>query len=379
MDRFPGVKPMTRPRILHVIHTSAFGGGPNMLAIICARLRDEFEMEVVSDGQGDLVVRLESMGLTFHTVPLTNKWSFARHIPRLAALIRLRAPDLVHLHGQFAGSLGQISVQLAGRPQSLYTAQWPAYLDDDGPWSKLRNHVAERVSCRLSTAVVAVSQHDRLELIRRRLCDPEKITLIHNAFAPEFLRASHRPEERESVIRFFGRLAPQKGVDVLLEALAIVLPERPDWFAEIVGDGPERTRLERLAASLGAEGRVRFTGYVPDPGPLMRRTSITAIPSRFEPFGIVATEAMASGSTVVASRIGGLPEIIRDLETGLLFKPGIVSELVACLELLIQNNELRDRLAAAGRASVVTKFSAGAMANSYRSLYKRLVDNRNVH
>lgn len=151
---------MTKPRIVHVIHSSAFGGGPNMLAILCLQL---------SNGEASV----------YQLPPTTKtKWSFTCRIPLLTSLIRSRKPDLVHLHGRFAGSLGQ----LAGWPRSLYTVQWPSYLDDGGPWSRLRNYSAERVSCGLATAVAAVSEHDQRQLVARGLCDVTKLDMIHNAY-----------------------------------------------------------------------------------------------------------------------------------------------------------------------------------------------------
>src|SRR5437764_12392135 len=153
-----------------------------MLAILCMQLGRDFDMEVVCDGLGDMPSRVEALGTKVHRIALTTKWSFAAHIPQLAGLVRSRKPALVQLHGQFAGSLGQVAMTAAGRPRSIYVAQWPSWLDEGGAWSRFRNGAAERVSCGPAAAVVAVSESDRREFIARRLCDETKLCVIHNAF-----------------------------------------------------------------------------------------------------------------------------------------------------------------------------------------------------
>ena len=369
---------MPRPRILHVIHSSAFGGGPNMLAILCERLSDEFEMEVISDGQGDVPARLESMGVAYFTMPLTSKWSFMSRVPRLASLIRSRDPDLVQLHGQFAGSLGQISVQLAGRPRSLYTVQWPSYLDDTGPWSRLRNHVAERVSCGFSTAVVAVSENDRRALIERGLCIADKITVIHNAYqsdSPEQEPKDTSAGVNGGVIGFVGRLTDQKGVEYLLRAVPDVLARFPGTKFVIVGDGPERGRLERLAGELQVTAAVDFAGYQASPVSHIQAMDVVAIPSIYDPFPLVTLEVMALGRPVVGSAVGGIPEAVEEGRTGLLVPPREPGALAAALVKLLDSPELRRDMGVAGRARARRLFSPEVITAEYAALYRRLLAN----
>src|SRR5207248_10147552 len=121
-------------------------------------------------GEGTLPAELRALGMEVISMPLTRKQEFARNIPRLARVIRRMAPDIVHVHGHWAASFGQLAILLAGRQPTLYSVQWPAYLDDSGPYSRIRNWIAERESCQLASRVVAVSEADRQTLIRRRLC-----------------------------------------------------------------------------------------------------------------------------------------------------------------------------------------------------------------
>ena len=366
-----------RPRIVHVIHSSAFGGGPNMLAILCEQLRDQFEMEVISDGQGDVPARLEGIGVKFHTLALTSKWSFTARLPRLAALIRSLSPDLVQLHGQFAGSLGQLSLQMAGRPRSIYTVQWPSYLDDAGPWSRLRNHVAERVSCGLSTAVVAVSENDRRTLVERGLCDAGRISVIHNSYQSASSNGGGGGSTQgaeTSVIGFVGRLSDQKGVEYLIRAIPEVLSRHPRTRFMIVGDGPERPQLERLVDELGVANAVEFAGYQPSPRQFIEAMDVVVIPSIYDPFPLVTLEVMEAGRAVVGSAVGGIPEAVEDGRTGLLVPPRQPAALAGALGRLLDEPQLRREMGAAGRVRAHKLFSPEVIASQYAELYRRLLE-----
>lgn len=367
---------MSVPRILHVIHSTAFGGGPNMLAIICAQLGDQYEMEVVSDGQGDVPARVEALGVRYHRMPLTSKWSFSQHIPQLARLIRSRRPDLVQLHGQFAGSLGQLAVQLAGRPRSIYTVQWPSYLDDVGPWSRLRNYVAEHVSSGFSTAVVTVSENDRRTFIERGLCVPEKITVIHNAYQFDAADPAAEPLSLAgdgAVVGFVGRLSDQKGCEYLVRAVPEVLRRHPGTRFVIVGDGPDRSALERLADELEVTDAIDFAGYQPSPSPFIAAMDVVVIPSIYDPFPLVTLEVMALGRPVVGSAVGGIPEAVEHGQTGLLVPPAQPGALAGAIVRLLDDPKLRQEMGEAGRARAHKLFSPDVIAAEYATLYRRLL------
>ncbi len=362
-----------RPRILHIIHSSEFGGGPNMLAILCAQLIHDFDMDVVCDGQGDMPARVSAVGATVHRLPLTTKWSFTAHIPELARLVRSTRPDIVHLHGQFAGSLSQPALLIAGRPKTVYTAQWPSFLDDDGAWSRLRNRLAEVVSCRGAQVVVAVSTHDRREYEARRLCDPAKLHVIHNAYhLPDPLPAP-AGSDGGPVVGFVGRLVDQKGCAFLIGAAPQVVAAHPAARFVIVGDGPERANLEALARNLHVASAVEFAGYDPLPAARIRSMTVLAVPSIYEPLGMVALEAMACGVAVVGSAVGGIPDAVEDGLTGLLVPARDPGAIARALNRLLENPSLAVTMGEAGRERARRLFSPEVISAQYAELYRRLL------
>jgi glycosyltransferase involved in cell wall biosynthesis len=185
--------------------------------------------------------------------------------------------------------------------------------------------------------------------------DPARSSVLPNP-APNVPALPDRSELRSErdlnghVLVFAGRLGPQKAVGVLLEALADV----PDVTLVIAGDGPERAALERRAATLGLDGRVRFLGAVPRDSVLrlFRAADASVLPSAWENFPHTVVEALAVGCPVIATAVGGIPEVVVDGENGLLVTPGDASALAAAIGRFFSDDELRARLAGAAARSV---------------------------
>ena len=185
--------------------------------------------------------------------------------------------------------------------------------------------------------------------------DPARLSVLPNP-APTIQQMPPREEVRReleldgNVLVFAGRLGPQKAVDVLLEALA----ESDGVTLAIAGDGPERGALERRVAELGLDGRVRFLGSVPRETvlQLFRAADASVLPSAWENFPHTVVEALAVGCPVIATAVGGVPEVVRDGENGLLVVPNDAAGLAAAIRRFFSDAELRERLRAAAAGSV---------------------------
>ena len=184
--------------------------------------------------------------------------------------------------------------------------------------------------------------------------DPERVSVLPNP-APEVPALPSQEALRVEldldgdVLAFAGRLGPQKALDTLLEALSRV----PDVRLVVVGDGPDRAMLERRAAEL-VDDRVRFTGSVPreDVLRLFRAADAAVLPSAWENLPHTVVEALAVGCPVIATRVGGVPEVVRDGENGLLVEPNDPAALASAITRFLADPSLRERLAAAAPASV---------------------------
>jgi glycosyltransferase involved in cell wall biosynthesis len=199
------------------------------------------------------------------------------------------------------------------------------------------------------TKVVTVSKSTLEDLVAMGF-DREQITIIHNGVHQ--LEGFVRQPSASPRILCMGRLTRQKRVDVLLRAMPAVLREFPDARLDIVGQGPDRARLERLAWSLDLAYHVRFHGYVPGPArdQLAAHAWVAVCPSSFEGWGVTAVEASARGLPVVASNVHGLRDSVRDGETGLLVPVDDPTALARALCTLVGDEDARARMGVAGMA-----------------------------
>lgn len=183
-----------------------------------------------------------------------------------------------------------------------------------------------------------------------------------------------RPREARSevVVGAVARLSKEKGLHYLLEAFAVVARHRPEARLVLAGEGPERRRLERLAARLGLGDRVRFLGEVPHEQvpEVLGGLDVFALPSTYEGFGVAALEAAAMELPVVASQVHGIPDVVADGETGLLVRPRDRQALAAALERLVSDPDLRRSLGQAGRAFVSEHYSWEENTAQMEALYR---------
>lgn len=182
-----------------------------------------------------------------------------------------------------------------------------------------------------------------------------------------YARATRRTPRR--VITTVANLRPIKGHDALLQAAVAVLSARPDAVFQLAGEGPLRPALEARARSLGIERQIRFLGQCGDVAGVLRDSDVFVLPSLMEAFPNALMEAMAAGLPVVATEVGGIPELIEHDRNGLLVPPGRPDALAGALLALIDDPARADRLAAAARTTVEQRYSFDQMVREFESLY----------
>jgi glycosyltransferase involved in cell wall biosynthesis len=227
--------------------------------------------------------------------------------------------------------------------------------------------------------VVAISNYTAGEL--RELADVPIEVIPYTISLPEAAPAPSMSQDGTGPVLFVGRLVERKGVAHLVEAIARLAGGSVGPRLEIVGDGPERTGLEALAQRLGVADRVVFRGKIP-PAELQAsyaRAAVCVLPSVLdargdtEGLGVVLLEAMNHGTPVIASRIGGIPDIVEDGVSGLLVPPGDADALAAALRRLRDDPALARRLGEAGRRRLREQFSWPAIVQRWLDLYTGLV------
>ena len=216
-------------------------------------------------------------------------------------------------------------------------------------------------------AVVAVSQS-----VANCVVDGDARVIYAGLSVPATV-PPRRPAGTEIVIGTAGRLVELKGIEYLLSAVSALKQEFPNLRLEIAGSGPQHQKLESIAAQSGLGERIKFLGWIDDISSVLTRWDIFVMPSLEEGFPIAALDAMAAGLPLIATRVGGVPELIEDGTTGWLVPPRDVESLTSRLRILLSDPELRVKMGDSGYARVRDHFSTAQMTERFAELYDELL------
>lgn len=328
----------------------------------------------VEGGVLDCVRVARTAGLQAHVLDESHAWDPSL-IGRVRALVHDVDPDIVETHHVKSHLLAA----LAGVPRDRWIALHHGYTTTD---LKVRAaNALDRWTLRKPSLVVTPCEAFARHLRSRGLAN-DRVAVVHNAVnkAPEHpvltrrLRDEWGAAREGHVVLSSGRLSREKAQAVLIAALAQPpLVGRNDVTVVLVGNGPERPRLERLASHLGVAGRVRFLGYQPDPWPFIHAADVVALPSDTEGSPNALLEAMAAGKPVVATRVGGVPEIVDDNHTGVLIPPRDPKALASALADVIESPAAAAALGWRAQQAVRERFSVERRAEAITALYRQVL------
>jgi glycosyltransferase involved in cell wall biosynthesis len=367
-----------RPRLLLLITLAEVGGAQTYLIALLPALTERFEVTVAAFGAGPL--RDAAVGVGARWVPLRHMrrpLNLCRDPLGLIELIRLmrrHRPEIVHASSSKAGILGRLAASVAGVPIRIFTVHGWAFAAYRGAPGRLYRW-AERCMAPLTTATICVAEYERRVGIAARACRAERTVVIPNAVdVGAFVRAAagDGPVELISV----GRLRPPKDFITLARALA-GLPAH-SYRASLVGDGPDRPAIEAELKRLALTQSVRLLGDRSDVPELLAASNIFVCSSRSEGMPVSILEAMAVGLPVVASAVGGVPEIVDHGQTGLLVAPGRVDELTDALDQLIGDREQRETMGRAAWAMARERYDLPRFRRAHLELYERLLAERGI-
>jgi glycosyltransferase involved in cell wall biosynthesis len=365
-----------RPRVLLLITLAEVGGAQTYVASLLPALADRFDVAVAAHGPGPLRDAAAEAGVRFipleHVRRPISPWRDAAGFVELVRLLRRERPDILHVSSSKAGVLGRLAGATAGVPIRIFTVHGWAFAAHSGLASLLYRW-GDRLVAPLTTMTVCVSENDRAAGIRAGTCRAERTVVIRNAVSLDRSpRARH--ERARPLLVSVGRLKAPKDFVTLARALAL-LPAG-SFEALIVGEGPDRATLETELRRLRLEDRVRLAGERDDVPALLADADVFVLASRSEGLPVSVLEAMAAELPVVASRVGGVPEVVADGETGFLVAPASPSNLAAVLARLIDDRDLRRRLGAVGRVRADTRFNLNSFRRAHVELYSELVRGR---
>ena len=367
---------MAKIRVLHLITELSRGGAQTALFRLVERMdREEFEQSVVClyNGNSLIGMRLSASGIPVIDLGMNSKWRLDAFW-RLYRLLRQEKPHILHTWLFHANIPGRLLGRLAGVPVLLTSERTMAMEGFGRRWLNwVTSRFSDRVLC-VSNQVAAFNQ----ETIG---IPKEKIEVIPNGVPlEEFSRLPSRAEVRERfgipvsglAIGTVGRAEPAKGLDLLLDAYAILSEKFPEAYLVIAGNGRELESLKSQAAESGIRGRVYFLGDQDDIPGVLAAMDLFVLPSRFEGLPNALLEAMAASLPVVATDAGGVGDAVVDGETGILVPPGDSQSLEEAICRLLLDADARRRMGLAGRQRA-KEFDISKTVEKTASLYRCLL------
>lgn len=339
--RRPQMHHLSEPiRIMRIIARLNVGGPAIHVSLLAAGLQDSAFSSILVAGQvgqaeGDMGYLAGEMGVRPIIIPeLGREISPLDDIRALIALVRLmrrERPHIVHTHTAKAGFLGRLAARLSGVPVIIHTYHGHVFY---GYFNRLKTTAfitVDRLTARLSDAILTISDTLRGDLLAFRIAPPDRIRVVPlglnlspladgDKLRGMLLEELDYPNDTP-IVTIVGRLVPIKNHELFLAAAQLVSKEMPDVRFVIVGDGERRAELEGLARQTGLDNVVHFTGWRRDLPTIYADTTVLVLTSRNEGTPVSIIEAMAAGVPVVATAVGGVPDVLRRGDLGKLVPP----------------------------------------------------------
>ena len=377
---------MNKKKVLHILPNFAPGGAERFATHLLLWLnRSRYEVAAVSlfDRQGtDMEAMLDWAGVRVWFLGKRRGFD-PRMYWRLSRVFREFQPDIVHTHLYVLRYL--LHLLLGGREWVwVHTVQNIADKEVGGRGQSV-HQVAFRISALLGMVPVAVAEEVARSV--ERVYGLKNVPMIPNAIPVadyargasmrEAWRASEGYKSEEVLLVSVARMYPQKDHVSLIKAFALVASRDDRLRLLLIGDGPLRPKLEALVRELGLASRVRFLGVRSDVPEILGAADIFVLPSLWEGNPLAVMEAMAAGKPVIATAVGGVPELIEDGVSGFLVPPGDIDALgEAIWRLAVGEPGLRERIGRAASQRAMERFDVSAVTREYEALYERLLEHR---
>ncbi len=373
----------TKPRILILI-TQLLDDGPNKViqGILSHFDLDKWHITVgYLYGNKDHESMYHEIGIPtycFNMKGFLNAWIDFTVVKRISEFLISENIQLLHTHLVRSDIFGRLAAKKSGTPviSTIHN------MEDHHRGKKLHEYIVrflDKKTIVYTNRIVTVSESLKTFIHELYNIPMDKVSCIHNGIDfPDcekfFLKKSDLGIENNTpLIGTVARLHPQKGIDILIDSVAILLNKGIDIKALIVGDGPIKEKLFNYVNQKGIKNNIVFTGFRKDVCQYLALMDIFVLPSRWEGFGISAVESMAMGIPVVASNVGGISEIVDNGITGFLINPDEPQAFSNAIYKLLENPLRRKKFGEAGKNRYNASFRASTMSKCYQDLYSNLI------
>ena len=376
-------------KILYLITKSNWGGAQRYVFDLASELKDKHEVIVGLGGEGTLKINLEKENVRVISIKQLGRdvkaSSDLKSFFDILKILKKEKPDVVHLNSSKIGIIGALACRVAGIKKIIFTAHGWAFNEDRPAWQKLLIKTIAYSTIILCHKTIAVSKNIADSFLRWPFTK-NKIIVVHNGIEKiEFIEkekalkelTSHSPILKEAiettkeplVVGMIGELHKIKGQIYAIEAIKDLLKEFPNILLLIIGGGEEEKKLNEAINKLELKRNVFLLGHIPKASRYLKAFDIFLLASLSEALAYVVLEAGQAGLPVVATNVGGIPEIISNNETGILIKSKNTKEIVLGIKCMIKNPENKKFLGEKLRSEIEAKFTLKNMLDGTTKIY----------
>ena len=377
-------------KIAHIITRMDWGGAPDIVRIICRGLDPQrYEVTLIMGQSRHITPKTAAFLSEFSgrviTVSCLRRdinpfFDFAAFLCLMAIFIRKRFA-IVHTHTAKAGVLGRLAASLCGI-KTVHMSHGHNFYGYFGPLSSRMIVIIERVFAKFTDMIVALTRQERADLLHYAVAPDRKIAVVHTA-----VEVNQDKRERSrllqdlglaaagNIVGMVGRLEQIKGSGYFIQAAAQIAAVFPDVTFLVIGEGSMRPELEKIVQRENLRQRVIFLGWYDDAEALMPLLDVLVLASLNEAVGLVLLEAQANGVPVVATKVGGIPEVVLEGATGILVEPKSAPALAQGITTLLKDESKRKAMGAAGQCFVQDKYSAQDMVRKLSGIYEQVLGN----
>ncbi len=386
-----------KTKVLHVITRLDKGGSAeNTFLTLKGMDRTRYDVALISgsieDPTQDRRQQIQEMGIKHFFIPeLVRNISFIKDCKALFKLycfLRKEKYEIVHTHTSKAGLLGRIAAKLAGTPIVIHTPHGHVFFGYFGPMRTNFFIRLEKIASLITDKIIALTNREKKDTIAFKVAKEDKLTVIHSGIElDKFTQSSTQDirllknnlgiQEKALIVGTAGRLVPIKGPEYLIKAAEKILQIHKNIFFLFAGDGYLKEDLAALAQDLGIEKNILFLGWKDNAAEIISLYDIFVLPSLNEGMGRVLVEAMALGKPIVASNIGGIPDLIFHGKNGFLVPPQKPDELAQYIQFLLEDKNIRKMMGQEGK-ELAQHFSAEQMVQKIESLYNHLLEMKEI-
>ncbi len=380
-------------KVLILITKSNSGGAQRYVYDLATNLpKNECSVEVMAGGNGPLIDKLWEAGISANgDLPINRDINILEDIKvffKLISIIKKKKPDILHVNSSKIGGLGALAGRICKVPKIIFTAHGWAFNENRGILSKIAIKLLHWITIIFSHTTIAVSDALQLQMINWPYIS-EKVTVVHNGINSEigFSKINARTElakmntdlsnilksknsKNITIIGSVGELHHIKGYDYSIRAIHQLIQKNKNIVYLIFGNGEEKENLEKLIKDLKLESNVILMGFIPQAIQYFKAFDIFLLPSLSEGFPYIALEAGITGLPIVASAVGGIPEIIDDMKSGILIQARKSREICHAIEFYITHKKAEKEHSMNIKEKIISEFSIKNMIENTLKVYK---------